>query len=282
MSLILSSSINLTGAVSAPTILIQNGGGNIVSSSAQITELAPMMAYTASIKATSIVSSSQQIQNYGTFALASSLGSYLATSGGSMTGGISIGADSATTGARIRIVGNMVSTLLLGQNSRGGVIRGQGGNDELSFWTGGTGEEAAGGGGTERMRVSGNGSVGAGGSTTNIYNASDIRLKKNITPITLGLNAISALNPVKFNWADGFDEVEADKELLGFIAQEVQEVIPEAVETFSGETKLNDTIITDALRVNEKFLIPVLTKAIQEQQAIIDGLIARIEALENK
>jgi hypothetical protein len=53
------------------------------------------------------------------------------------------------------------------------------------------------------------------------------------------------------------------------------------VESFSGETKLNDTIITDALRVNEKFLIPVLTKAIQEQQAIIDGLIARIEALEN-
>lgn len=208
----------------------------------------------------------------GTLALTSNLSSYLATSGGTLTGGISIQGTSATTAARIQIVGNGVSTLVIGQNSRGGVIRGQGGSDELSFWTGGTGEEAAGGGGTERMRISGNGSVGAGGSTTNIYNASDIRLKKNITPITLGLDAISALNPVKFNWADGFDEVEIDKILLGFIAQEVQTVIPEAVETFSGETKLNDTIITDALRVNEKFIIPVLVKAIQEQQAKITAL----------
>ena len=303
MALVLSGSVDISGSMTATTILISTpGAAGMVSSSAQIRELVPLMqataslnsstssliaitnglmAVTASMKAASIVSSSQQIQNYNTFALASSLSSYLATSGGSMTGGISIGATSATTDARIRIVGNMVSTLLLGQNSRGGVIRGQGGNDELSFWTGGTGEEAAGGGGTERMRISGNGSVGAGGSTTNIYNASDIRLKKNITPITLGLDTISALNPEKFNWADGFDEVEADKTLLGFIAQEVQEVIPEAVECFSGETKLNDTIITDALRVNEKFLIPVLTKAIQEQQAIIDSLIARIEALEN-
>jgi hypothetical protein len=127
-------------------------------------------------------------------------------------------------------------------------------------------------GNDERMRFSVNGNIGAGGLTTNIYNASDIRLKKNITPITLGLNAISALNPVKFNWADGFDEVEADKTLLGFIAQEVQTIIPEAVEAFSGETKLNDTIITDALRVNEKFIIPVLVKAIQELKAEIDIL----------
>jgi hypothetical protein len=211
----------------------------------------------------------------GTLALTSNLSSYLATSGGTLTGGISIQGTSATTAARIQIVGNGVSTLVIGQNSRGGVVRGQGGFDELSFWTGGTGEEAAGGGGTERMRISGNGSIGAGGSTTNIYNASDIRLKKNITPITLGLSTISALNPVKFNWADGFDLVETDKTLLGFIAQEVQEVLPEAVESFSGETKLNDTIITDALRVNEKFIIPVLVKAIQE-------LSAKVTALENK
>jgi hypothetical protein len=208
----------------------------------------------------------------GTLALTSNLSSYVPLSGATMSGGITIDATSATTASRFRIVGTGVSTFLCGQNSRGGVIRGQGGFDELSFWTGGTGEEAAGGGGTERMRISVNGSIGAGGSTTNIYNASDIRLKKNITPITLGLSTISALNPVRFNWADGFDLVETDKILLGFIAQEVQEVLPEAVEAFSGETKLNDTIITDALRVNEKFIIPVLVKAIQEQQAKITAL----------
>ena len=131
-------------------------------------------------------------------------------------------------------------------------------------------------GNDERMRFSTNGNIGAGGGTTNIYNASDIRLKKNIIPITLGLNAISALNPVKFNWADGFDEIEADKTLLGFIAQEVQEVIPEAVETFGGNSLiLGDTTIDNPLRVNEKFIIPVLVKAIQE-------LSAKVTLLENK
>jgi hypothetical protein len=302
MPLILSGSVDISGSMTATTIVVSSpGAAGMVSSSAQITELVPLMqataslnsstssliaitnglmAVTASMKAASIVSSSQQIQNYNTFALASSLGSYVPLTGAELSGPITVVATSNTTNASIRVVGAGVSTILLGQNSRGGVIRGQGGNDELSIFTGGDGnhEPSA---GTERMRVSGNGSIGAGGSTTNIYNASDIRLKKNITPITLGLNAVSALNPVKFNWADGFDLVETDKTLLGFVAQEVQEVIPEAVESFSGETKLNDTIITDALRVNEKFLIPVLTKAIQEQQAIIDGLIARIEALEN-
>jgi hypothetical protein len=218
----------------------------------------------------------------GTLALTSQLSNYMPLGGGTFTDGVTINATSGTTASRFRIIGTGVSTFLCGQNSRGGVVRGQGGFDELSFWTGGTGEEAAGGGGTERMRISGNGSIGAGGSTTNIYNASDIRLKKNITPITLGLSTISALNPVRFNWADGFDWVETDKTLLGFIAQEVQEVLPEAVEAFSGETKLNDTIITDALRVNEKFIIPVLVKAIQELSAKNTTLEERLTALENK
>jgi hypothetical protein len=51
--------------------------------------------------------------------------------------------------------------------------------------------------GTEKMRISANGSIGAGGSTTNIYNASDVRLKQNINPITYGLDIVSMLNPVK-------------------------------------------------------------------------------------
>jgi hypothetical protein len=117
---------------------------------------------------------------------------------------------------------------------------------------------------TEKMRITSTGSIGAGGSTTNIYNASDIRLKKNISTITYGLNTVSALNPVKFNWADGFDLIEADKTLLGFIAQEVQDVLPEAVESFGGSVDLNGITIENTLRVNEKFIIPVLVKAIQE------------------
>jgi hypothetical protein len=116
------------------------------------------------------------------------------------------------------------------------------------------------------MKISSNGSIGAP-SGTNIYNASDIRLKKNIITTPYGLNAISALNPIKFNWIDGFEKSEDGKDMLGFVAQEVQEVIPEAVESFGGSVDLNGTKIDNPLRVNEKYIIPVLVKAIQELSA---------------
>jgi hypothetical protein len=64
---------------------------------------------------------------------------------------------SASVESTLQIVGTSVSSILIGQNARGGVIRGQGGNDELSFWTGGSGDTAAGGSGTEYMRITANG-----------------------------------------------------------------------------------------------------------------------------
>jgi len=125
---------------------------------------------------------------------------------------------------------------------------------------------------TTKMIISQNGSIGAP-SGTNIYNASDIRLKQNISTTTYGLSAISALNPIKFNWINGFESSEDGKDMLGFIAQEVQEVLPEAVESFGGNSiTVGDTVIENPLRVNEKFIIPVLVKAIQEQQAKITTL----------
>lgn len=75
---------------------------------------------------------------------------------------------SATTESTIQIVGTGVSSLLLGQNADGGVIRGQGSNNALSFWTGGSGDLAASGSGTEKMRINSNGNVGIG--TTNPIN----------------------------------------------------------------------------------------------------------------
>ena len=130
---------------------------------------------------------------------------------------------------------------------------------------------------TQAMKISSNGSIGAP-SGTNIYNASDVRLKQNISTTTYGLDAISALNPVKFNWVDGFEKSEDGKNMLGFIAQEVFKVIPEAVESFGGSVDLNGTKISNPLRVNEKFIIPVLVKAIQEQQSQIEELKTLLKA----
>jgi hypothetical protein len=128
------------------------------------------------------------------------------------------------------------------------------------------------------MVISANGSIGAPTAGTNIYNASDVRLKQNVTTITNGLSKINALNPVKFNWIHNFEPTENDKDLLGFIAQEVQTVLPEVVENFGNNSiTVGETVIDNPLRVNEKFIIPVLVKAIQELKAENDTLKAILQ-----
>ena len=121
---------------------------------------------------------------------------------------------------------------------------------------------------TMKMTIAPNGNIGVTTDGTQIYNPSDIRLKRNIETITYGLDKVLALNPVKYNWISGFSQSEENKTLLGFIAQEVQALIPEAVESFSdgGTIIIGDTVIENPLRVSEKFIIPILVKSIQEQQ----------------
>jgi hypothetical protein len=124
-----------------------------------------------------------------------------------------------------------------------------------------------------KMTILRDGSIGAP-TGTNIYNPSDVRLKQNVITITDGLDKIMGLNPVKFNWVEGFSPDEQGKDMLGFIAQEVQNIVPEAVEDFSDGSSIivGESIIENPLRVNEKFIIPVLVKAIQELKAENDTL----------
>jgi hypothetical protein len=80
--------------------------------------------------------------------------------------GIDLRGTSASAGNTIQIVGNSVSTLLLGQDADGGVIRGQGGNNALKFYTGGTSDSAANASGTERMRIDSSGNLLVGKTAT--------------------------------------------------------------------------------------------------------------------
>lgn len=73
------------------------------------------------------------------------------------------------------------------------------------------------------MQIDTSGNIGAPNGT-NIYNASDERLKQNISSLDNSLETIKNLNPVKFNWIDNFVEEENGKTLYGFVAQEVQDV----------------------------------------------------------
>ena len=95
---------------------------------------------------------------------------------------------------------------------------------------------------------------------------SDKRLKTDITSLNYGLEEVMNLRPVNFRWKS---DPKALK--LGFIAQEVDKVIPESVDKGQKEG--------DYLGMNYADIIPVLTKAIQEQQQQIESLQAEVNAL---
>lgn len=133
--------------------------------------------------------------------------------------------------------------------------------------------------GTSAMRIISNGNVGIGKvapvvrldvvgdiaatgtvSASGTVLTSDARLKTNITPLPKAISKVMALNPVNYDKKIALDSVETVNE-NGFIAQELREIMPEIVSEGVDKDKL--------LRLNYTAIIPVLTKAIQEQQAII-------------
>ena len=123
-------------------------------------------------------------------------------------------------------------------------------------------------------------------------NASDRRLKQEIKSTKYGLDEVMKLEPVDYVLkSNGLEQI-------GFIAQDVKPLIPEVVTGKEGDLKKGET-----LGITYTSLIPVLTKAIQEQQnsinnqektiseqqktinyqqALLKELLARIEKLEKQ
>ena len=141
---------------------------------------------------------------------------------------------------------------------------------QLEFWTNQNGY--AGTTEAKRMQIDNGGNIGAP-TGNNIYNASDERLKENMVELTNGLDKIKKLKPISFNWKDGWVESLSGKKEYGFGAQTTQVVDEMLVEPFGTEDALlNGEVIKDPLRVNEKYITPLLVKAIQEQQEQIEIL----------
>ncbi len=138
---------------------------------------------------------------------------------------------------------------------------------------------------TERMRITNAGNVGIGTTTPqsgyrlhvvdSVYvggnvsasaytTRSDFNLKDDIFDLKYGLNDILQLQPVEYTYKSN------GSKQLGFIAQDIGTILPEVVS------------FEDSMSVNYQAIIPILTKAIQEQQALIKALEQRIINLENK
>ena len=151
---------------------------------------------------------------------------------------------------------------------------------------------------TERLRITNLGNVGIGTTspavqfhtTSNVrfaglasitdlrtdadgdlFNGSDFNLKNTIDTINFGISDVLKLKPVSFNWNDEARNINEYKS-MGFIAQDIMDVIPNAASTMGDGD----------MQVDYNAIVATLTKAIQEQQALIKALEQRILILENK
>jgi hypothetical protein len=106
-------------------------------------------------------------------------------------------------------------------------------------------------------------------TTTTSYNTtSDYRLKENVKPFDDALTLLKQLKPVRFNFL-----VDPNHSVNGFLAHEVQEVVPEAVTGSKDAVDDNGNPVYQG--IDQSKLIPLLTRALQEA-------VLRIEQLENE
>ena len=115
------------------------------------------------------------------------------------------------------------------------------------------------------MRVDSSGNALFDGDVTAFSGdiASDIKLKKNVEDLNYGLKDVLNIRPVSFDWK----EKRNGKHDIGFIAQEIEKIIPEVVSEV-------DTLNTEEKHktVDYAKLTSVLIKAVQEQQEQINEL----------
>jgi hypothetical protein len=91
-------------------------------------------------------------------------------------------------------------------------------------------------------------------------NASDARYKENIRPVNYGLAEVMQLQPRAYNMID------SKQEQIGFVAQEVQSILPELI-----ETKTNSITEEERMTLSYGQMSAVLVKAIQELKAEFDA-----------
>jgi hypothetical protein len=118
---------------------------------------------------------------------------------------------------------------------------------------------------------------------------SDKRLKSNILNINNALKIISELKPVSYDkkrgifsiprsvQVEGFRQEPTMIKEFGFLAQDVELILPQIVRE---KRMLVEGKEMDVKGVNYEMIIPILTKAVQEQQAIIESQNTRLDELE--
>ena len=110
-------------------------------------------------------------------------------------------------------------------------------------------------------------------TANSVAGTSDIRFKTNIRPVTHALDKVKALQGVYFNWNQkAFPEKEfGTQDELGFIAQEVEKVVPEVVSKDKSKEEYRS--------VKYDKVVALLVEAIKEQQKQINDLKTQLKRL---
>jgi len=116
------------------------------------------------------------------------------------------------------------------------------------------------------------GQISSTGSATTYTTSSDYRLKENVVPLTGAVDRLGQLQVHRFNFL-------ADPETTvdGFIAHEVQEIVPEAI--VGDKDAINEDGSIKPQGIDQSKLVPLLTAALQETIAELQALKAEVAAL---
>jgi hypothetical protein len=113
------------------------------------------------------------------------------------------------------------------------------------------------------------GTIVTSGSSTSYNTSSDYRLKENVNYEFNALDRVAQLKPARFNFI-----ADADTTVDGFLAHEVQDIVPEAISGVKDGEQMQG--------IDQSKLVPLLTKAIQEQQEQIEQLKQEIQNLKGE
>ena len=109
-----------------------------------------------------------------------------------------------------------------------------------------------------------------GGGDWGVY--SDRRLKKQVRPFRDGLELLTKVNPVRYRY-NGKTGINDDNENVGIIAQEIRELFPYMVSTYTARLNTSDTYDTELLSFDGSALKFVIVNAIKE----MDGTIKKLQ-----
>jgi hypothetical protein len=175
------------------------------------------------------------------------------SSGNLLVGTTDLGTIGSTTGVALYADGRVMSS----NNSNGSYFARTGTDGGIIYF---------------RKNTSTVGNIAVTGSTTTYTTSSDYRLKENVVGVTGAAARVQQLNPVRFNFI-----ADPDKTVDGFLAHEVQDVVPEAI------TGVKDAVDAegnpDYQGIDQSKLVPLLTAALQEALARIETLEADVATL---